>query len=109
MTSYEFNEEENRKILKLAMYMEITSIIVVIFGVLALIFSLINVDISSSLYFGFFIIAGISFYLPTDNFRKIAKTEGNDIKELIQGFKELFNFWNVVIVILAVLLVWEFF
>lgn len=109
MSNYEFTKEENAEIMKLATYMKITSILVVVFGILALVFSLIVVDLVSALYFGFFIIAGISFYLPTDNFRNIAKTEGNDIEELIKGFKELFNFWNLVIIILAILLVLEVF
>ena len=107
MTNYEFNEEENKDILKLSMYMKITAILAIVFGGLALVFSIISFDLVASLYFGFFIIAGISFYLPTDNFRRIAKTEGNDIEELIQGFKELYNFWNFVVVVLIILVVMD--
>jgi hypothetical protein len=105
MEKYEFTEEENTEIMKLAKYMKITAILVIVFGALALVFSVLSADLIGSIYFVFFIIAGISFYMPTDNFRRIAKTEGSDIEELIKGFKELTNFWNVVIIILVVLLV----
>jgi hypothetical protein len=107
MTKYEFTKEENIAILKFSKYMMITSILTIIFGALAIIFSIISVDIVSTLYFAFFIIAGISFYLPVDNFERIAKTEGSDIEELIQGFKELSKFWNVVVILAVVLLVFE--
>lgn len=108
MTDYEFTEEQDEEILKLSMYMKITSILAIVFGALALTFSLIDFNLVSIVYFGFLIVAGISFYLPTDNFTRIAKTEGSDIKELIQGFKELSNFWNVIIILLVILLVLTF-
>ncbi|TFF94826.1 hypothetical protein EU546_04405 [Candidatus Thorarchaeota archaeon] len=107
MSSYEFTEEENAKIEKLAKYMRIASVLVIVFSILALLFSLISMDLVSGVYFVALIIAGISFYFPTDNFTRIATTEKSDIKELIQGFKELFNFWNIVIVVVVVLLVIE--
>lgn len=107
MTSYEFNEDENSEILKLAKYMKITSFLTIIFGSLAIVFSIISFDLIAILYFGFFIIAGISFYFPTDNFKRIATTEGSDIEELIIGFKELSKFWTVVVILAVVLLVFE--
>ena len=107
MTGYEFTEVQNSEIMKLAKYMTITSILTIIFGGLAIAFSIISVDIISMVYFAFFIIAGISFYLPIDNFKRIATTEGSDIEELIQGFKELSKFWNVVVVLAVVLLLFE--
>lgn len=109
MSNYEFTEEENTEILKLAKFMKITAILVIVFGVLAFVFSVISVDLVAIFYFGFLIIAGISFYMPTDNFTNIAKTEGSDIQELMTGFKELFNFWNVVIALLVVLFALELF
>ncbi|MHA2253112.1 MAG: hypothetical protein ACXAD7_22305 [Candidatus Kariarchaeaceae archaeon] len=36
-----------------------------------------------------FIIMGVVFFLPSDNFRRISATEGRDITELMTGFREL--------------------
>jgi hypothetical protein len=50
------------------------------------------VDDSSQWYLvsGFlYIVLAIALYLPTDNFKKIVTTEGNDIAELGRAFKEL--------------------
>ena len=110
MGEYEFSNDQNTQILDLANFMKITGILATSFGIIAIIATLLtSFRLVSLLYFIFLVIAGISFYLPTDNLKNIAKTEGNDIKELMQGFKELYWSWNAIIVILLILLILEFF
>lgn len=110
MTKYEFTIEQNSQIMDLARFMRYTGILAVVFGLLAIISSVITEIVwVNVLFFGFLVVAGITFYLPTDNFIKIVKTEGNDIEELMKGFKELYYGWIVVIGILLLLLILEFF
>jgi len=101
--TYEFNAEEEQEFIALSRIMTILSILFILYGVFGIIFSLNPLDILSVLYSIAIILAGIFFYLPTDNLRLIASTEGNDIKELLQAFKELNTGWDYIIVLFGVL------
>ncbi len=103
--SYEFTPEEEKEFTELSRILTMLAVLFVLYGVFGIFFSLNPPDILSILYSIAIILAGIFFYLPTDNLRLIASTEGNDIKELMQAFKEMNTGWDYIIVLFGILCV----
>lgn len=88
--SYEFSEEQEQKILDFIKWMKFFAITLFIFGLVSgFIAGLTGFD-RLTIVIGFvLIVSSVLFYLPADNFTRIVNTEGNDIGELLRGFKEL--------------------
>ena len=107
---YEFTQEENDRINKFISALRIFAIVLTISGVLTLVDGFASSPSSlTTIVSGISWIAmGISFYLPIDNFQRIVQSEGNDIKELLVGFKEFKTAWLIVIIILVVNRVFNF-
>jgi hypothetical protein len=101
MTGYEFTEQEEELFTELSQYMIVASLFFIILGGIGLaraIFVEVNIFF---LVFGIsMIVLGFAFFIPTDNFRKIAETKGSDILELLQAFREIRTAWGILIIIL---------
>jgi hypothetical protein len=99
---YEFTENENKNFSKLAFNLRLVAVALVIIGITSTILGLIPEFNILLLISGLtYLLMGIVFYLPIDNFLKITTNEGSDIKELIQGLTELNKGWVLVIGILV--------
>lgn len=101
MVKYEFTEEQNQTIDLLSKRMVLVSVLFLFIGIMSVIQAII---IGGGVYFVIYgitmIIFGVSFYLPTDNFKNIVKTEGRDIKELMDAFREINTSWTIIILII---------
>lgn len=111
MTQYEFSEKQNKIIGQLALWM-------VVFGVLVLIHSVVIIIIPSLLamlregfalsgvlqiFVGLIILFfGLAFLLPTDNLRRIVKTQGNDIDELMAALGEIARYLGIALIMAAI-------
>ncbi|MEM7116286.1 MAG: hypothetical protein AAF614_27880 [Chloroflexota bacterium] len=115
MTNYEFSAEENQVISDLARWMIVIGVFTVASGVLFII-TAVGQLFATSFSLGSIletlraivtILFGLAFYLPTDNLRKIVKTEGNDISELMIGLSELKQYltWSLGLGVIMVPLV----
>ena len=91
MDTYEFTEDQNIIIRTMSIRMIILSVFILLGGISAIVATL--VDDGASNWFlvsgVLYIVLAIVLYLPSDNFRRIVTTEGNDIAELGRAFKEL--------------------
>ncbi len=103
MSTYEFSKEEETVFNDMTKWMLMLSGLLTIAGILSIIHLVINPDRNYFLlYAGLtWFLLGLTFYFPTDNFRRITKTEGNDIKELMTGFEELDQGWKIANIILG--------
>jgi hypothetical protein len=100
--SYEFTEDQNLVITNLTNYMKITAYVTVIVGLIDLLEGLIAGSVITVLASLSIIAIGIVFYFPIDNLKRIVKTEGSDIKELMQAFSDLNKGWTIVIGVLLI-------
>ncbi|MHA2027971.1 MAG: hypothetical protein ACW99A_07080 [Candidatus Kariarchaeaceae archaeon] len=98
MSEYEFSESENEQFSDFSFSLVILSIslgtaglIIVILGIIP---SINPVDIVTGLAF---IAIAISLFLPLQNFENITRTEGNDMRELMNGFRVLSNGFTFVL------------
>ena len=99
---YEFTDDQNKIVSKLALYMKLTAILTVILGIIDVLYNALE-----QTWFGIFlsvsvIALGIVFYFPTDNLQRIVTTQGSDIEELMQAFSDLNKGWTVLIIILLI-------
>ena len=100
--SYEFTEKENTIFMNLSNYMTMASILFLINGFMAGIHFFRNGQVFFLLFAISMIILSITFYIPTDNFKRIVTTTGRDIGELLEGFTEINSGWSILILILIV-------
>jgi len=96
MSEYELNKEESNLMEKIAMRGRIQAVLLTIVGLIGLVGAFTMVGKSSSfaiilglLYSVIFIVMGIVFLRPTDNFLKVARTTGSDMSEIMKGLREL--------------------
>ena len=98
MSTYEFNDKENQMFTAFSQRLQIFSFSLVGAGLLFVILSLIPDFSWSDLVAGLIMITiGIALFLPIRNFKNIVHSEGNDIKELVEGFNVLGKGFNYVI------------
>jgi len=101
MVEYEFGEDEAEVILTMVQRMKALSILLLIVGLVAFLPQFMN-GFSLGQFLGgiLWIVMGIFFFLPLDNFKRIVNSKDRDIRELVQGFRELDRGWTFVLVIL---------
>lgn len=103
--TYEFTEEQNAKLISLTYRMTILSYLLGVMGIFVFISFFLNNGGYEILLKGLLLVLfAITLRIPTDNFRRIVNTKGNDMKELIIGFKEI-KTWSVYANIIITLLV----
>lgn len=90
--TYEFKSEEALVLDQLGRKLTLFGLLIILFGiggiVSDLIFSGIDKLLANILGYVAILIPGILLYRPADNLRNIAKTEGRDIKELMQAISD---------------------
>ena len=105
MNEYEFSQPESKKISSWATQMRWFGMVNVLLGLVILTVTLPTMEPYS---IGFFarlvngitsIVLGIVLLRPTDNLRRIVKTEGGDIAELMTGLRELLGGFKLVVVL----------
>jgi uncharacterized membrane protein len=103
--NYEFNEQENLSIRKLFRQMNFVGIFLVIIGVLFVIFGLVKLfshearHLASimSLVLGIISLAlGIITMRSSNSFKKVVKTEGNDIANLMKAIDRLTTWFSII-------------
>lgn len=103
--TYEFTDEENADFSSLSNRMITLSIVIILGGISTWVeFFLSDGVIADLLSAALYVMMGYTLFLPVDNFKKIVTTQGNDIKELMIGFKEL-DKWMLYVNIITALLV----
>ena len=109
MASHEFSEEENTIILSLAKRMKAVSLLLGLTGLIAIGNAIPAVVSGSPAGIGgiiagvFAIVQSIVFFRPTDNLANIVNTRGNDIGELMQGFRELATGLRLIVFLLGLI------
>ena len=107
--SYEFTDSEAEQMWIFGNKLVIVTIVMAITGILGLFISMINFgDMSTRdfvlfMEFIFLIVIAIILYRPSDNFTRIATSEGRDIQELMRGIKE-FSFAFIITATLITLI-----
>ncbi len=93
--TYEFTDIESEKIWIFGNKLVITSLIMLVAGVLGIFFTIARFNqlnsVQASVYiieFIFLIIIALLLFRPSDNFKMISTTEGNDIDELMKGLND---------------------
>ncbi len=105
MSEFEFQPQHDDVMLRFASAMYYMGIALVVTGVLTLLSIFFNEFSFTTIIIGFAWMAmGAGFYFPVDNFRRITTTEGNDIEEMMTGFKELQTAWILVASIMGIYL-----
>lgn len=98
MSAYEFNDKENQMFTAFSQRLQMFSFSLIGAGILFVILSVIPDFSWSDLVAGLIMIAiGVALFLPVQNFKNIVQSEGNDIKELVEGFDVLGKGFNYVI------------
>ncbi len=104
MSQYEFNKEQNNTIDSLGKNMGFLGIMMLVHGVLLLISGLMalgggltTASLIPLIVGVIAVVAGVIFYRPTDNLRRIVKTEGNDISEMMTAMKEIISGMNIIL------------
>jgi len=115
MADYEFSEKDNERISGLANVMKWFGLLVALGGAVSTLFAIVGLftfgfglESILGVINGIVLIAfGLAFYLPTDNLKRIATTEGNDIPELMTALGEMNNYLGVTLglIILDIILV----
>ena len=107
--TYEFNDEEAESVWLFGNYIMIASLIMALATIIGLLTFLPKYadltfpDVVMILNFLFLIPIAIYLFRPSDNFKRIATTEGKDIPELMQGIEE-FNYGFLITSILIALI-----
>ena len=93
--TYEFTDIESEKIWSFGNKLVITSLIMLVAGVLGIFFTIARYNqlnnVHATIYiieFIFLIVIALLLFRPSDNFKLIATTEGNDIDELMKGLND---------------------
>ena len=103
MKEHEFSAEDNTVFKSLSRNLILVGILISVGGIATIVQSLLGEFRVLVLIHGItYIVMGVVFILPADNFRRIAAVEGSDIKELMTGFGELDKGWLVAIVVAAI-------
>jgi hypothetical protein len=93
MAEYEFTAEENRHIDQLRRKLQHIAILFLVLGVLQLLESFMLADPAGrwiSLAVAVLTLGlGWLFWRPTDNFRRVVSTEGQDVYEIVAAIKDL--------------------
>lgn len=94
--TYEFNEEEAENMWVLGNKVAIVGLLMIFGGVIGFVNSARGFDdvdnmrsIVFAFQFVFLIVIGIVLFRPSDNFKRVATSEGKDIPELMEGIEEL--------------------
>lgn len=110
MSDYEFSSEENNVILSLAKRMQAVSLLLGLTGFFAianavhgLLTGVSPTAIGGLIAGAFAILQSIVFFRPTDNLKKIALDEGEDISELMRGIGELAAGLKIIVILLVVM------
>ena len=98
---HEFTAEENAVFSKVYNSMILLSGIFTIFSLIVFYSALVQSDLLVFTRGLTFILFALVLFFPTDNFKKIIETEGNDIAELMRGVKELGNGFFLMNIVLA--------
>jgi len=98
---HEFTAEENAVFSKVYNSMILLSGIFTIFSLIVFYSALVKSDLLVFTRGLTFILFALVLFFPTDNFKKIIETEGNDIAELMRGVKELGNGFFLMNIVLA--------
>jgi hypothetical protein len=100
---YEFEEEHNQVFIELANAMRLVAIALIFVGIATMVIGIMDTfDILDILDGITWILMGVIFYLPINNFLKITKEEGSDIRELITAFTLLDKGWLLLLFALIV-------
>ncbi|MFW9998028.1 MAG: hypothetical protein ACFFD4_38655 [Candidatus Odinarchaeota archaeon] len=99
MSGYEFTKEQDAVINSLNKRMLLSALVIFIGGVATLVEFMVDLRILLLVNGVLYCVMAVTFILPTDNLRKIVKTEGSDIKELMQAMNELGKGWLIVNII----------
>lgn len=104
-SSYEFTQEQNGLITKLASMMRIVGILFLISGVLTALLGLSPLNIVALLQGAALGVIGYSLINAAGSFKKIVDTEGNDIGNLMNAIQQLYNacaiqLWSIVALVL---------
>ncbi len=112
MSQYEFTQEQSKVIGNVALRCIANAIAMSLLGLVGLVGSIITwgkistfISVVGVLYGVLFIIVGVAFFRPSDNFRRVTTTEGNDIVEVMTALKELRTGFKVTSILIIVLLV----
>lgn len=107
--TYEFNAEDSIIIKNVATRAVVQALLLGFGGFIALLVEVINADDNStgivvwlSIQAILQIGIGILFFRPSDNFRRVAITEGKDVEELMTGLKELSWGFKMIAIIVIV-------
>ena len=107
---YEFTPDEDKIIDGVGVRGLLIGILLIIVAIVSTIKNLILFDSISILFTLTMIqniiagVTGIAFILPFSNYRKLAKTEGKDIDEFMEGIRKM-TLGFIIIIIVTVLLV----
>jgi hypothetical protein len=108
MAEYEFSQQDNEIFSGLSRWMTAMSALIGIGGIATVVQFLAGAGGWIMLVQGIvFLVLATTFYLPVDNFKKIVRTEGKDITELMTGFSDMDKGWLVVNIVTAVLVILE--
>ncbi len=112
MSQYEFTREQNKIISNVALRCIVNAIAMSLLGVVNLIGAITTwgnvatfLSIVGLLYGVLFTVVGVAFFRPSDNFRRVTTTQGNDIAEIMTGLKELRTGFKVTSILIIVILV----
>ena len=93
--AYEFNDEEAENMWVLGNKVAVVGLLMVFGGIIGFINSTRGFDdedntrpIIFSIQFVFLIVIGVILFRPSDNFKRIATSEGKDIAELMEAIEE---------------------
>ena len=114
MSKYEFNKEDEKVFNSLSKYMTLFVILIGAGGIATIINFATSVLTPLTVGVILLLVEGIMyclmaflFYAPIDNFKKVVKTQGRDIEELIKGLDEFQKGVFIInIVTLAVLILY---
>ncbi len=112
MSQYEFTSEQNKVISNVALRCKVNAVFLALWGLSSLLKTGLSwgdrvpllsvVSIISGLVF---VVMGVVFFRPSDNFQRVTTTEGNDITEVMTGLKELWGGFKLVSILIIVSLV----
>jgi len=109
MSEFEFSEKDNVIFRSLSRNMLILSILVLLGGAGMLVDYFFGNRHYIAITRGIiYVIMAFTIYLPTDNFRNIAKTEGRDISELMTAFNEISKGWLFTNILFAIVVITAF-
>lgn len=107
MSEYELNQAESKIMEKVALRGRIQAGLLTIVGLVGLIAAFTMIGKGSTLgivlgllYSVLFIVMGVVFLRPTDNFLKVARTTGSDLSEIMQGLRELSQGFKIMCILL---------